>query len=157
MNVDEIHERLKGRFGEAVGEPIRPEAGDGWLPVASAHLREIALFLRDEADLRFDYLRLLSAVDFADRFAVVYHLYSYEKDHDLVLRVELERERPAVASLAGVWPTADWHEREAFDMMGIVFAGHPELRRILLPEDWAGYPLRKDYQQPEEYHGIPNV
>jgi NADH:ubiquinone oxidoreductase subunit C len=70
--------------------------------------------------------------------------------------VDLDRENPRVASVAGLWPAAEWHERESFDMMGIVYESHPYLRRILLPEDWAGYPLRKDYVAPKEYNGLTN-
>ena len=93
--------------------------------------------------------------------ALIYHLCSLRHKHRLVLKVRLPRWQdgtegrlPEVPSVAGVWSTANWHEREVFDLCGVRFTGHPDLRRILCPEDWAGHPLRKDYRVPDEYHGI---
>jgi NADH-quinone oxidoreductase subunit C len=92
---------------------------------------------------------------------LVYHLSSIRFKHTLVLKVMIDRwnngregELPVVPSVTGIWRTADWHEREVFDLSGVEFSGHPNLRRILCPEDWEGYPLRKDYELPKEYHGI---
>ena len=98
----------------------------------------------------------MSCIERAECISSVYHLYSYTYNHDLVLRVDLDRAAPKVHSVVHLWPSADWHEREAYDMLGIVYEGHPDLHRILLPEDWDGYPLRKDYVPPKEYHGISN-
>ena len=156
MNAQEIHSRLKARFGDGIGEWTAPEAGDPFIQVQPTYLREVSRFLRDEVDLRFDFLRLISAVDWTDRLSSAYHLYSYEHNHAVTLRVDLLRAAPRVGSVADVWPAADWHEREAYDLMGIVYEGHPALKRILLPDDWAGYPLRKDYKAPEEYNGVTN-
>lgn len=156
MELSDIHARLTQRFGDAVAPLAAPEAGDPWIGVRAAEFHDICQFLRDEADLAFDYLRLISAVDTTDRFASVYHLYSYTHGHGVTLHVDLPREAPEVASVADLWPTADWHEREAYDLMGVVYAGHPALTRIFLPDDWPGHPLRKDYQSPQEYHGISN-
>ena len=94
-----------------------------------------------------------------NKFGVVYHLSSIIKNHQIVLKVNLENDRaltnlPIFKSVSEVWKTAEWHEREAFDMVGIYFENHPDLRRILLPDDWQGFPLRKDYQNAEEYHNI---
>lgn len=86
---------------------------------------------------------------------VVYHLRSYGKNHTVVLAVSLPRDEARVGSVVGVWPAANWQERECFDLLGVVFEGHPDLRRLLLPEDWLGHPLRKDYEQPASYQGIP--
>ena len=92
---------------------------------------------------------------------IVYHLFSMKHKHSLVLKVILPRwkegrpgELPEVPSVSGIWSTADWHEREVYDLNGVYFTGHPNLRRILCPEDWVGHPLRKDYEMPLEYHGI---
>ena len=156
MNQQEIHARLRERFGEAVGDWAEPEAGDAFIQVAPDALHTVCEYLKNDPEMAFDYLRLVSAVDWTDRFSSVYHLYSYQHDHEAVLRVDLDRAAPRVASVADLWPTADWHEREAYDLMGIVYEGHPALRRIFMPDDWEGHPLRKDYQQPEEYHGIAN-
>jgi NADH-quinone oxidoreductase subunit C len=100
-------------------------------------------------------------VEWKPHLELIYHLSSLKLRHRLVLKTSLPRwlegkpERlPEIASLAGVWSTAEWHEREVFDLMGVNFLGHPDLRRILCPEDWVGHPLRKDYQMPAEYHGI---
>jgi NADH-quinone oxidoreductase subunit C len=103
----------------------------------------------------------LSGVDYKgakgepDRMEVVYHLFSMKLRHKCVLKVELPRENPSVPTLENVWAIANWHEREAYDLFGIRFEGHSDLRRILCPDDWEGYPLRKDYQQPESYLGMP--
>ena len=156
LTLQEIHTRLKERFGDAIAPWESPQAGDAHIGVAGSVLAQVCRYLRDDSELRFDMLRLVSAVEWPDRFSSVYHLLSIEHRHEAVLRVDLDREQPRVASVAGIWPAADWHEREAYDLMGIVYEGHPDLRRILLPEDWEGHPLRKDYQQPESYHGIPN-
>ena len=95
------------------------------------------------------------------RVEVVYHLYSFSLRHTLVLKVKLPRwqggiagELPGLPTVSGVWAVADWHEREAFDLVGVNFIGHPDLRRILCSEDWVGHPLRRDYEFPLEYHGI---
>jgi len=85
---------------------------------------------------------------------VLYHLYSIPYNHNIVMKVETDRGNPIVDTVSSVWRTADWHEREAYDMFGIKFNNHPDLRRILLPADWEGFPLRKDYQEQEYYHGI---
>ncbi len=125
------------------------------------HLVAVCLLLRDTAGFYFDFLSNITAVDFFPeaRFELVYHLASIPYQTQLVLKVVLEHDRglavlPELPSVAQVWRTADWHEREAFDLMGIFFTGHPDLRRILLPDDWVGYPLRKDYEDQESYHGI---
>jgi NADH-quinone oxidoreductase subunit C len=127
-----------------------------------AYLVEVCTWLRDSPKYYFDFLANITAVDYhpEERFAVVYNLKSIPFQTQLTLRVELLQGRsidilPQLPSVAKVWRTADWHEREAFDLMGIFFTGHPDLRRILMPEDWEGYPLRKDYEDPETYHGIP--
>ncbi len=156
MTTEEIHARLKARFGDAIAEWRAVEHGDPYIQAASAGLHEIAGFLRDEDDLRFDFLRLISGVDRGERFSSAYHLYSYEHGHAVTLRVDVERADPRVPSVADLWPAAEWHEREAYDMMGIVYEGHENLRRILLPDDWEGFPLRKDYVPPKSYHGLTN-
>lgn len=85
---------------------------------------------------------------------VVYHLYSIPFNKALAVKIIVPRDHPEVPSVAHIWRTANWHEREAFDLLGIHFAGHPDLRRILLPADWEGHPLRKDYQEQSTYRGI---
>ena len=125
-------------------------------------LVEICQLLRDAPTYYFDFLANITAVDFYPEpyFEVVYHLSSIPFQKQLTLKVKLAFDRvegtmPELDSVAGVWRTADWHEREIFDLMGIYFRNHPDLRRILMPDDWQGFPLRKDYIDPETYHDIP--
>ncbi len=157
MDVQVIHALLRERFEDAIGEWQAPERGDTFVMVAAERLADVCRFLRDDASTRFDFLRLISTVDRGPHLSSVYHLYSYEHYHAIVLRVDVDREAPNVPSVASIWSAAEWHEREAFDMMGIVYTNHPELTRILLPDDWEGFPLRKDYQAPTAYHGLTNA
>ena len=109
----------------------------------------VCTFLRDDEELKFNYLSDLTGNDWPDRdprFEVIYHLYSLEHYTRLRLKVRVLEEEPNVPTVTGVWGTANWHEREIFDMFGIHFEGHPDLRRILLPDEWIGHPLRQDYE-----------
>jgi len=120
-------------------------------------IHQICEFLHEDDRYYFDQLSSLTGIDNgieAATMEVIYHLYSIPKDYHLALKVVLPRENPEVESVANIWRTANWHEREAYDLLGIRFTGHPDLRRILLPADWEGYPLRKDYQAQEKYHGM---
>jgi NADH-quinone oxidoreductase subunit C len=157
MDAKAIHERLAGRFGETVVS-VNLEAKSPFVVVKTEALAEVAAFCKSDADLSFDNLMCLSAVDYPKetppRFEVVYHLLSYQHAHSFALKVQLPREDPAVASVEHLWGVANWHEREAFDLLGIAFTGHSDLRRILLPDDWTGHPLRKDWQDPEFYNGM---
>ena len=119
--------------------------------------RAVAEFLRKEPSIRLDWLQNLSGVDYVadEKMCVVYDLWSFELRHSFAVKVYCRRDNPRVPTVNDLWRTADWHEREAYDMFGIVFEGHPDLRRILCADDWVGFPLRKDYVFPREYHGIP--
>jgi NADH-quinone oxidoreductase subunit C len=125
-------------------------------------IADVCLELRDNPKTYFDFLSCLSGVDYgieANRFGVVYNLASIPYQTQLTLKVSKENSRdledlPSFPTISLVYHAADWHEREAFDMIGIFFEGHPDLRRILLPDDWDGYPLRKDYKTAEYYKGI---
>jgi len=150
-----LHARLRDQFGDAVGELVG--AGrDASCTVEGARIAEICRFLRDEPALRFDCLSNLSGVDYPKQSAiqVVYHLFSYPLRHWIVLKVNALRDDPVVPTVSAVWSAGDWQEREVFDLLGVTFTGHPDLRRILMPEDWPGHPLRKDFVEPQEYHGI---
>lgn len=105
--------------------------------------------LHDGPELAFDYLADVTAIDWKDRIEVVYQLTAIARNERIALRVNLDREKPEIDSVISVWKGADFQEREVYDLMGVVFKGHPNLRRILLPEDWEGYPLRKDYVIPD--------
>ena len=154
MEPKDLFETLKGKFGDAVAELQSEGFRPAFVVVAPAGLPEIARFLRDEPEMRFDSLMCLSGVDYKDRLAVTYHLHSTTMRHRIGLKVFLPPENPELPSVDAVWPAANFMEREAFDLYGIVFTGSKDLRRILLPEDWVGYPLRKDYKYPDFYHGI---
>jgi len=148
-----LADRLRAQFPEAVTGPEQkgvPEA----VQVAVGALPEVCRFCRDDSELDLQALSCLSGVDYPDRIELVYHLISYRRKHELVLKVRLDRDRPQAPTVAEVWKAANWHERECFDLLGVTFAGHPDLRRLLLPDDWVGYPLRKDYAPPTEYHGM---
>jgi len=125
--------------------------------VNAADWRAVAEYLHHEPALHFDWLANLSGMDYAanNQLAVVYDLWSFDLRHSFAVKVFCPRDNPHVSSVCDLWPAANWHEREAFDLLGIVFDNHPDLRRILLADDWIGHPLRKDYIFPTEYHGIP--
>lgn len=108
--------------------------------------KDVALLLRTHPELHYDYLRNISGVDHETHLEVVYHMISFEHDFDLCIKVNTNREKPSIFSVTEIWPTANWQEREAYDLLGISFANHPDLRRIMMPDDWVGYPLRKDYE-----------
>ncbi|OGQ84260.1 MAG: hypothetical protein A3G40_12985 [Deltaproteobacteria bacterium RIFCSPLOWO2_12_FULL_57_22] len=155
MEAKGIYARLEQRFpGKVSG--LKDAVADPLLMVDAQAIVEVGRFLRDEPELRFEILSDLTALDFPkeEKLQVVYHLYSYTFRHQIVLKVDLSREAACVSTMEGVWKVANWFEREVFDLFGVVFDGHSDLRRILLPEDWEGYPLRKDYVEQEEYDGI---
>jgi NADH-quinone oxidoreductase subunit C len=157
MEPKAIHERLSARLGDKIAA-ANLEVASPFAVVAADAIVEVASFCKSDPDLAFDNLMCLSAVDYPKetppRMEVVYHLLSYRHDHTFALKVHLPREDPALATVEGVWGVANWHEREAYDMFGIVFTGHSDLRRILLPDDWVGYPLRKDWVDPDFYNGM---
>lgn len=159
LSSTEIARLLDAKLGAGVVLGADHEALQAWLEIRAEDVLRVCQFMRDRPALYFDYLECLSAVDLgvADgRLAVVYHLMSIPCGHRIVLKCFVPRavEAARVPSVTSVWRGADWHEREAYDLMGVWFEGHPDLRRILMPEDWEGHPLRKDYKNPEFYHGI---
>jgi len=155
MTFEEIQQRLAAKFGERIGA-LAPANKDPFLLVAKADIVEICRFLKADPDLSFDCLMNLSTVDWPkkNQIEVVYHLWSYPKRHAFILKVQLDRAQPQIATLEPVWKAADWLEREQFDLMGVVFEGHPDLRRIMMPDDWVGNPLRKDYAEQPQWHNI---
>lgn len=127
-------------------------AGQVGISLRKDRIRDICLYLRDDPALKMDHLADLTAVDYSTfpgdtgpRFEVVYNLISTSYHHRVRLKVRIPESDPVIETVSSVWQTANWHERETFDLMGVRFAGHPDLRRILLPEDWEGHPLRKEY------------
>lgn len=156
MTAAEICRGIQERLGAAVVQ-AQPEGIHPFVKVAAASWREAAAFAK--ADLSCETLHDLTAVDSKDRktLEVQVRLWSYAKRHWVNLKADVDRADPRIASLEPLWKAADWHERECYDMFGVVFEGHPNLARILCPEDWVGWPLRKDYEYPESYHGIPGI
>ena len=154
MEAQAVFETLKGKFGDADVELQGEGFSPAFVVVAPAAVKEVSRFLKEDPNLSFDVLMCLSGVDYKEKFAVAYHLYSMKHRHTIGMKAFLPRETPSLPTVDDVWPTANFHEREAFDLFGIVFEGSKDLRRILLPEDWEGYPLRKDYKYPDFYHGI---
>jgi NADH-quinone oxidoreductase subunit C len=173
MTGPEIIAILEQQFGGRIKDK-KPDALDPFVTVEPGDLVEVCRFLKGDPGLRFEMLNCISGVDYFEPDAkkapkagfephveVVYHLQSLLHRHRFVVKVILPRwkdgkegELPEVPSVTGLWASADWHEREVYDLSGVWFTGHPDLRRILLAEDWVGHPLRKDYKFPLEYHGI---
>ncbi len=142
-----VLEKLSSRFGAAI-LATHSDLGDDTALVARDKIVEICTFLRDDTDLLFALAIDITGVDYIDespRFEVVYHLYSIEKKIRVRIKARVPADDPAIDSVSGVWSGMNWYEREAFDMYGIRFNNHPDLRRILLPETFVGHPLRKDY------------
>jgi len=157
MTTAEIAALLKERFKDKVLEVVETEK-HSHVRLAPDALVAASEFLRDDDRTAFEQLHDLTAVDWIEHFDVVIHLYSIRRKHALCLKVRTpSRDDATCPSVTPVWPAADWHERETWDLMGVKFVGHPHLRRILLPEDWQGHPLRKDEGNPLEYHGIPGI
>jgi NADH-quinone oxidoreductase subunit C len=173
LTAAQIVEILDAKFPGKIKDK-KLDALDPFVVLDPADLLAICRFLRDDPRLSFTLLNCISGVDYLEpdpkkapkagfdpHTEVVYHLSSFAHRHRFVLKLVLPRwkdnkpgELPEVPSVTSVWAAADWHEREVYDLSGIWFAGHPDLRRILLSEDWVGHPLRKDYEFPLEYHGI---
>ena len=173
MTANDIASALQQKFGDKI-KSTKLDALDPFAVVEPVDLVEVCRFLRDDPRLKFELLNNISGVDYLEpdpkkaakagfepHLEVVYHLQSFTHRHRFTLKVLLPRwkdnkpgELPEVPSVAGLWRTADWHEREVYDLCGVWFAGHPDLTRILLSDDWVGHPLRKDYEFPLEYHGI---
>ena len=156
MTSEEIYTKLKEKFGDAILS-YQEVVLDSFILVAPEAIADIGAYLAEDSELAFDSLMCLSGVDLGvkeSNLEIVYHLFSMTRRHTIVLKVHLPKEEPRLPSVEGIWKTANWHEREAYDLYGIIFEGHSDLRRILMPDDWDGYPLRKDYKDPEFYRGM---
>jgi NADH-quinone oxidoreductase subunit C len=173
MSPAEIIAALKDKFGTKI-KSEKTDTIDPFVGIEPADLRDVCRFMWSDQRLAFDMLANISGVDYLEpdpkkapkagfdtHFEIVYHLQSFTHKHRFTLKLSLPRwkdgkdgELPEVPSVADIWRVADWHEREVYDLCGVLFTDHPDLRRILLSEDWVGHPLRKDYEFPLEYHGI---
>jgi NADH-quinone oxidoreductase subunit C len=151
------YEVVREKFGDAVSAFDPNETMPFFDVLDTDQWPDIALFMRDHPKLKFNYMACLSGVDYPleEKLGIVCNLESLAAlGHRVAVKVRCSRDGGSIPSVACVWHTANWHEREAYDMFGMLFAGHPDLRRILCPEDWEGFPLRKDYKVQETYHGI---
>jgi NADH-quinone oxidoreductase subunit C len=161
MNEQEIHARLSASGIEGVGELVT-EGQDPTIQVEPSALVEVMTALRDDDQLSMELLHCVTAVDREEQVDVVYHVCSLAHHHAITVRASVAKPdlpddewHAEVPSVASVYSAADWHEREQWDLLGVRFGGHPDLRRILLPQEWIGHPLRKDYVYPSEHGGIP--
>jgi len=146
LPIPEISERLRAQFGEDVSEAV-DRHGHAEVVVSAERYREVAQTLRDDDEFALDYLEFLSAVDYPERgeLEMVVHLYSTSYNHHVRLKVRVPREDPRCPTLSDIYPGANWHERETWELFGILFEGHPHLVKLVLPEPFEGYPLRKDF------------
>ncbi len=147
--LNQYVEVIKGKMGEEIliDSYINKLSKDvPTLVVEPSKYYEVMELLRSHEELAFDYMSELHATDFVTHMEVYVHLFSYGKKQSVAVKVKLDREAPQVESVTALWKGADWPEREAYDLLGIVFKGHPNLSRILMPDDWIGHPLRKDYE-----------
>ena len=143
-----LESKVAGKYSVIEGKEAIFVLPDNWI--------ETSKLLKNDLEFDFNYLMCLSSYDKGDdkTYGVAYNLFSTTNKHYLEVGVEIE-EGISIPSVVSLWKTANWHEREAYDMMGIKFEGHPDLKRILLSDDWEGHPLRKDYEEPQYYHGMP--
>jgi NADH-quinone oxidoreductase subunit C len=154
-----IFERLMERFPDQVEETLSFK-GDDTVVLKRDTLLLVMQFLRDDPDMSFDFLMDVTAVDWLGReprFEVVYHLYSSAKNHRLRVKTKVPEDEPEVETVTGIWKGANWFEREVWDMYGIKINGHPDLRRILMYEEFEGHPLRKDYQKDLRQPTVPSL
>ena len=142
-------EELKIRVQELAPSATFEEGGE-WLTVVidPAEWEGFARQIRFTAGLDLDYLFCVTGVDWKTHFTMVYHLVSTVYRHTLVVKAKLDHDDPVISTVSGIWRTAEFHEREAYDLFGVTFIGHPDLRRLFMTDDWKGWPLRKDYEDP---------
>jgi NADH-quinone oxidoreductase subunit C len=170
MNAEEIYNLLKEKFGDSILEMVSDVTTEPIISVEPLKINEVSEFLRDADEFQFDSLMNLSGVDDDNvekvtnedetitskggTLSVFYHLDSTILKHKITLKTSTNRDNPEVESVTNIWGSANWNEREAYDMFGLKFLNHPSLTRILMPYDWEGFPLRKDYENPEFYEGM---
>lgn len=157
MTFEEIKEHISQHLGEKMILEIDETSSPKAIYIPKEELLRVMRFLLENDQLYFDSLSCLTAIDLgedSDELEMAYNLYSIPYDHHLMLKVKMKKAEATIDSLVSIWRGADWHEREAYDLMGVKFKGHPDLRRILMPADWKGHPLRKDYNEQAYYRGV---
>lgn len=160
MTVEEFKELIDSKVGEGtvllLDENTTPKA----LVIDAEKVEPVMALLKDDEASFCDLLSCLTAIDNgpeANTMEVIYNLYSIPLEHSLMIKTTISRENPEIETVSHLWKTADWHEREAYDLFGITFNNHPDLRRILMPADWEGHPMRKDYEEPDTYRGMKTI
>ena len=149
--VQKVSASLTAKFPKS----LDGEQNSDWIQLKPENWFEIAKWLKDNPDFYFDSLQCNTGFDLGEGLLESrYNLHSMKHLHSIEIRIKVSVEKPDIPSVESIWRVADWFERETYDMFGINFTGHSDLRRILLPEDWEGWPLRKDYEEQETYHGI---
>jgi NADH-quinone oxidoreductase subunit C len=152
MDSKQIIELLNDKFTESIFEID----GENAILVNADQWSSIAEFLAKDESLIFNSMMCVTGYDLGNgKLGVAYNMHSMKYNHKLEVRVEVSIEKALIPTVSKIWRTADWHEREIFDLYGIEFEGHEDMTRILLPDDWVGHPLRKDYETPNYYNGIP--
>lgn len=151
MQQENIREKLQAAFPDEVIRDVVDFQGQISVTVAAERILDVCKFLKEEPDLAFDFLSFVGGVDWhpkKPRFEIVYQLYSLKRNHRFRIKAQIDEIEDAAASIdsvVSIWPTAEWHERETAEMFGVVFNGHPDPRKLLLPENWSVHPLRKDF------------
>lgn len=155
--IEAIQEAVRKKYGKEMILEVNEQDTPVSLYIGPDDLLTFCRLMHEDKEFYFDLLNCITGIDNgpeAGTMEVVYNLTSIPFERSLMVKVTLNRSKPEIPSVCGIWKTANWLERETYDLFGIHFTGHPDLRRILLPADWEGYPLRKDYQHQERYHGI---
>ena len=154
MTFAEIKQALQNQFGKSVVE--NDELPENQVEIDGKDWLNIATFMKEDPKLSFDQLECITGVDTGEEGSLQthYNLHSMEHRHKIEIVINHDRNKPKVSSIEQLWRIGDWFERETYDMFGIEFIGHRDLRRILCPDDWEGWPLRKDYEEQESFHGI---
>ncbi len=159
MTAEEIYRHALERIpAETLGE-LAAEAVQPWVMTTPDNLIELLRVLKDDPALAFDCLDCLTVTDMLDdgQLELVYHLYSYTHEHLFVVKTRVGRDEPEAPSVTGLWPAANWYEREEYDMFGVRFTGHPNMTRLFLPDEWVGHPMRLDWKEGETALGIPTT
>ncbi|MEP3388570.1 MAG: NADH-quinone oxidoreductase subunit C [Reichenbachiella sp.] len=160
MTTEEFKNLIDSKLGEGVVLSIDENATPKALVIDSTNMEAVMALLKNDSSSFCDLLSCLTAIDNgqeANTMEVIYNLYSIPLEHSIMIKTVISRENPEIETVTHLWKTADWHEREAYDLFGITFNNHPDLRRILMPADWEGYPMRKDYEEPATYRGMKTI
>jgi NADH-quinone oxidoreductase subunit C len=147
--LDRLVKLIKEHAGEEAVEEAYINEKDAHLPyvvIKNELWARVSELLKQDSELKMNYLRNVSGIDQETHMEVAYHLLSLDTKHEVCIKVKTSRENPSIATVAHIWPTANWNEREIYDLLGVDFLGHPDMRRIMMSDDWVGHPLRKDYE-----------